>query len=281
MNTKASYIVSTVLLLSMAAAPLPAAPRAELWAYWQAHDETSNTRVAHDAWAAFLGKYLTGGADGINRVRYAAVTKADEHALNGYINRLSGVTVTALTRDRQLAYWLNLYNALTVRVVLEHYPVESIRDIDISPGWFNDGPWDKQLVTIEGKALSLNDIEHRILRPIWRDPRVHYALNCASLGCPNLRREPYVAERIDAQLDDQARNYVNHSRGVSVTGGRVVLSRIYDWYRADFGGSDSSVLDHIRGYADPGLEEELKGVDSIAGYRYDWSLNDADSAPVQ
>lgn len=281
MTTKTYYIVAIALLLSTAAAPIPAAPRAELWAYWQAHDETSNTRVDHGAWAAFLGKYVSRGKDGINRVRYAAVSDADLQALSGYINRLSGVTVTALTRDRQLAYWLNLYNALTVQVVLDHYPVKSIRDIDISPGWFSDGPWDKQLITIEGKDLSLNDIEHRILRPIWRDPRVHYALNCASLGCPNLRREPYEAERIDAQLDDQARNYVNHSRGVTVTGNRVVLSRIYDWYRADFGGSTSRVLNHIRGYANPQLSEALEGVKGIAGYRYDWSLNDAGSAPVQ
>ncbi len=97
---------------------------------------------------------------------------------------LAATSADRLRRAEQFPFWINLYNALTVKVVLDHYPVEIIRDIDISPGLFADGPWGKKLVTVEGEALSLDDIEHRILRPIWKDPRLHYVLNCAALGVP-------------------------------------------------------------------------------------------------
>ena len=106
---------------------------------------------------------------------------------------LSGVAIGGYAPDEQRAFWINLYHALTVRVILSHYPVSGIREIDISPGLFARGPWDRKLIPVEGVELTLNDIEHRILRPIWRDPRVHYALNCASLGCPDLRRRPIPA----------------------------------------------------------------------------------------
>ena len=140
----------------------------------------------------FLAQHLRTGEDGIARIGYGAVSDEDRKSLDAYIAALAGHPGSrrALNRAEQQAYWINLYNALTVQVILDHYPVESIRDIDISPGLFADGPWGKKLVTIEGEAVSLDDIEHRILRPIWKDPRIHYAVNCASIGCPNLQAGP-------------------------------------------------------------------------------------------
>jgi hypothetical protein len=172
-----------------------------------------------------------------------------------------------------MAFWINLYNALTLQVVARRHPVDSIRDIDISPGWFSDGPWDAVLVSVEGEALTLNDIEHRILRPIWRDPRIHYAVNCASLGCPNLAQTPYRARQLEAQLERAARAFVNHPRGVKAEQGRVTASRIYDWYREDFGTSEAELLAHLRRYAAPGLAARLAAAGAIAGYAYDWNLN--------
>ena len=148
------------------------APKASLWEKWLAHDARSRTTVDHDAWQDFLDKYVSAHEDGVNRVAYGTVSKPDKSALDGYIVRMTAVPVAKLSRAEQLAFWINLYNALTVKVILTHYPVESIRDIDISPGLFSDGPWDKKLIEIDGEMLSLNDIEHRILRPIWRDPRI-------------------------------------------------------------------------------------------------------------
>jgi hypothetical protein len=160
-------------------------------------------------------------------------------------------------------------------VVLSHYPVASIRDIDVSPGLFSDGPWDRALVTVAGEALTLNDIEHRILRPIWRDPRIHYAVNCASIGCPNLQAAPFTAENTEALLESAARSYVNSPRGVSFGETGLVVSSIYVWFQDDFGDNDAKVIAHIERYAEPELAERIRQAPRLSGHAYDWELNDA------
>ncbi|MDT8443544.1 MAG: DUF547 domain-containing protein [Desulfuromonadales bacterium] len=266
-----------IILALIFTAPVPAnaAPSVDLWPRWQTFDATSTVTIDHSAWADFLGRYLiTKHPSGINRVRYAAVTPEDKKALQNYLDRMQATPVSTLNRQEQKAYWINLYNALTVKIILDHYPVKSIRDIDISPGWFSDGPWDAKLLTIEGENLSLNDIEHRILRPIWQDNRIHYAVNCASLGCPNLQPQPFTAKNLEELLEQAARGYINHPRGVRVDGEKIVVSSIFDWFQVDFGGSQAGVLEHLRQYADPALSERLKGRSAIDDYDYDWQLND-------
>ncbi len=274
-RTALAGLAGTVLATSLPAGPAAAAPAADLWPRWKAHAPDSDLEPDHGPWAAFLNRYLRRGADGINRLAYAAVTNADRDLLRRYVDALAAVTPADMARDAQFAYWVNLYNALTVDTVLDHYPVASIRDIDISPGWFADGPWGKKLLTVDGADLSLDDIEHRILRPIWRDPRVHYAVNCAALGCPNLRPQPFTAARLDAMLDAGARAYVNHPRGARVRDGKLRVSSIYVWFRADFGGDDAGVIAHVKHYAEPELRRALSGVRRIASHDYDWALNDA------
>ncbi|KPK37692.1 MAG: hypothetical protein AMJ69_10675 [Gammaproteobacteria bacterium SG8_47] len=249
------------------------APKPELWSFWVDHNPTSTIDVDHSVWDQFLAHYVHAGDDGIHRVRYAGVTPAGRGALGRYISELQQVPVRQLHRDEQLAFWINLYNAVTVDIVLQYYPVQSIRDIDISPGLFAQGPWGKKLLVIEGQRLSLNDIEHAILRPIWRDPRVHYGLNCASLGCPNLQQRAFTAEDASELLDAAARDYVNHPRGVRVNAGELHVSSIYSWFRQDFGGSDAAVIAHLKVYALPALAEALRGFDNIADDDYDWALN--------
>jgi len=251
------------------------APSADLWPRWQEHDPTSQARIDHAAWDVFLARYLVVDEEGLARLRYAAVSDADAQALADYLAFLSDQAIGRFARDEQMAFWINLYNALTVKVVLDHYPVASIRDIDISPGLFADGPWGKNLVTLEGEALSLNDIEHRILRPIWRDPRVHYAVNCASVGCPNLQVRAYRAANLDADLEAAARDYVNSPRGVAIVGGKVTVSKIYDWFIEDFGGTPEAVLAHLLRYAEPDLGASLKKIGRLDEVAYDWSLNEA------
>jgi len=255
------------------------APSAALWPRWQEHDPASTADVDHAAWDGLLASYRRIGDDGIARFAYGAVGAADRAALQGHVERLAATRVTGLGRDAQRAYWINLYNALTVRVVLEHYPVETIRDIDISPGWFSDGPWDAPLVEIEGQPVTLNDIEHRILRPIWRDPRIHYAINCAALGCPNLPAEAVTPGNAEAILAAAARAYVNHPRGARLDGDRLTVSSIYIWFVEDFGGSDAGVIAHLRRHAEPGLAAALETVDRITDHGYDWRLNDASLKP--
>ena len=143
----------------------------------------------------------------------------------------------------------------------------------ISPGLFADGPWGAKLITVEGEQVSLDDIEHRILRPIWRDPRVHYAVNCASLGCPDLHARAWIAEGLDASLDAAARTYVNHPRGARVEDGRLIVSSIYDWFEEDFGGSDAGVIAHLKTFAAPPLAQALSSITRVSDDRYDWRLN--------
>ena len=251
------------------------APKAERWAYWDSSDPGATQQIDHSRWDTFLGRYVLQGDDGINRVRYSRVSEADRQQLKRYITALEQLPIRRYNAEQQLAYWINLYNAVTIDTVLEHYPVESIRDIDTSPGFFADGPWGNKRLTIEDQQVSLNDIEHRILRPIWQDPRLHYALNCASLGCPNLSASAYNADTIEMQLNQAATAFVNDPRGVSFTDGKLYVSSIYSWFRDDFGKSDSAIIDHLQRHAAEPLKDKLAETTQIAGDRYNWSLNDA------
>jgi hypothetical protein len=237
--------------------------------------DRETVRVDHAPWRDFLRRHLVKASDSINRVDYAGVSVEEKSALQNYLDALQRLPVSRMTRAQQRAYWINLYNAGTVRLILEHYPVQSILDIDISPGWFSNGPWDSKLYNIEGRPVSLNDIEHRILRPIWQDPRIHYALNCASLGCPNLLAEPFTAAEGEQLLDQAARAFVNHPRGVHIDDTDLVVSSIYHWFKVDFGGSDQGVIDHLRRFAEAGLAARLGNIHKISGHQYDWSLNDS------
>ena len=274
--------LALTVAVPLALAPRPArtAPAAEPWPRWEAHDPGSTTTVDHSAYAGLLDRHLTRHADGVNRVRYAALRADDRATLQAYVQSLEAVDPDGLNRPEQMAYWINFYNALTLLVVVEHYPVAGIRDINISPGLFSRGPWRRQLVVVNGLALSLDDIEHRILRPIWRDPRIHYAVNCASIGCPNLQPEPFTASRLEAMLEQGAVDYVNHWRGVALDKraflpDRLTASSIYDWFQADFGGSEAGVLSHLRRHATGETGQLLAGVEGIDAYRYDWALNDS------
>jgi hypothetical protein len=222
-----------------------------------------------------LARHVRTGPDKVNRIDYAAFKAKDHAALRAYLESLQRIAVTKLNRAEQFAFFVNLYNAATIDVVLSHYPVASITKIAISPGLFAIGPWGKKVVRIEGIDLSLDDIEHKILRPLWRDPRVHYAVNCSSVGCPDLARTPYTAAKLETMLDAAARGYVNHPRGVAVRDGAVTASQIYSWYAKDFGRTDRAILDHIRRFAAPELARKIDGATRIDDYDYDWQLNDA------
>lgn len=270
-------------LAAMAAAPALgfawverlAAPKAELIdTHWTRHDAANPARVDHAVWAAFLERYLVVRDVGANRVRYAAVTAGDHALLGEYVDGLAATAVTRLAPIEQLAFWLNLYNALTVRAVLDHYPVASIKDATYG-GRAGSGPWRQPLATVEGRPLSLDDIEHGIVRPVFGDARIHYGVNCAALGCPSLLPEPFTAATLDRRLDGAARTFVGDPRGVAfTTGGGVTASSIYNWFQADFGGSEATVLDHLRGFAAGEVAARLAAARGIDRYAYDWGLND-------
>lgn len=238
----------------------------------------SSLRVDHSTWTSLLKAYVRPGPDGVNRVDYTAFKKQGHSRLRQYIRSVEGTELARLNRSEQFALLVNLYNAKTVDIVLERYPVTSIKEINLGGGLFGaiaGGPWKAKVLTIDGVSLSLDDVEHAMLRPTFRDPRIHYAANCASLGCPNLRTVAFSGADLHAQLDAAARDFVNHSRGVNISGGRLVLSSIYQWYSADFGGNAQGVLSHLRRFGQPRLVEQLRKATKIDGHQYDWSLNDA------
>jgi len=203
------------------------------------------------AWDTWLARHVIAGPDGITRIDYGAVTAAERTGLDRIIDALAAVPVSDLKRDAQMAYWLNLYNAVTVKLILDHYPVESIRDIKLGGGLFGGGPWDAPLVEVEGQPITLNEIEHRILRPIWQDPRIHYGVNCASIGCPNLWPAAWKPETLDAELDAAARAFVRHPRGEETTrrGGedRATECSYYVWVVEAYGGARGAELEEAAG----------------------------------
>ena len=236
-------------------------------------EPTGTASFDHSAFDAILDAHVKPDGEGYNRVDYRALS-ADHATLDAYLDALAAVTPSQLSRDEAHAYWVNLYNAKTLDVILDHYPVESIRRINLGGALFKPGPWSKHILTIDGVALTLDDVEHRVVRAIFLDPMSHYGLNCASYSCPNLMPDAYTGSNIDALLAESGRQYVNHPRGVEVARGRITASRIYDWYAEDFGGKDA-LKAHWMKLADPEKAEAI-GAAEIGRFSYDWDLNDVD-----
>ncbi len=248
-----------------------AAPAPEYWVIWDKANEINLQRIDHNSWSQFLKKYLTKDAQGNALLNYSGVSEADRESLERYILGLEHIDPRNFSKAVQEVYWINLYNALTVNLILDHYPVDSITDL--GEGFFSFGPWDDPTANVSGIELTLNDIEHRILRPLWKDKRIHYAVNCASLGCPNLRGEAFDERKIESQLDASAREFINSDKGVNLQDATLRLSSIYDWYAVDFG-SKASLFEHLEKFLDAGKAEQLSAFKGEIKYGYDWSLNE-------
>ena len=250
---------------------LQAAPSSEYWGVWDKSNEQSLKSIDHSAWGQFLERYLRVSPDSEGRLlAYGKVTSEDKKRLKVYIETLTRIDPRQYSRAVQMAYWINLYNALTVDLILKNYPLKSITKLG---PWYAFGPWDQELTKVAGQSLSLNDIEHRILRPLWQDKRIHYAVNCASLGCPDLALEPYTAVNLEKMLSEASRRFINQEKGVEFVDGRLVLSRVYEWYGVDFG-SQKDLLVHLKAHASEQLRKRLEKYTGPIDYRYDWSLND-------
>jgi hypothetical protein len=200
----------------------------------------------------------------------------DAPTLDRYIESLASAPLDAMGRDERLALLLNAYNAFTLRLILDHWPVASIRDIPSAQRW------DAVRWNLGGHVWSLNQIEHEQIRPNFAEPRVHFALVCAAIGCPPLRPEAYESSRLDEQLQDQA-DYVNtHDRWVRFEPGEdtIHLTQLYDWYGGDFAQVAGSVLDFVARYV-PALKTALDSgaAPSIQWIPYDWQLNSVANRP--
>ena len=230
-------------------------------------------RVEYAAYNQFLEQYWVQDDNGIARLRYSAVTQEDQATLVDFVAALQATDPDTLERDERLAYWINLYNAQTIRVILENYPVDSIRDIKDGP--FSIGPWGRKDLVVNGTAISLNDIEHGIIRPAFQEPRIHYALNCAATSCPNLAPLAWRAEGLDEAFDAAEQAYLADPRGVRVDdAGRVVASKIFIWFQEDFGRNEAEVAARLAAIAPEPARSALTTRMRIDRYEYDWSLNE-------
>ena len=231
----------------------------------------SATPVDHSVFDRLLRTYV----DDDGWVNYKAWKAQDEETLRNYLKSLGKVDPDSLGRAEKLAFWINAYNALTIQGILEFYPLKSIRDKVSRFVGFNI--WDDYPMTVHGKAYSLNDIEHRILRKM-EEPRIHFAIVCASVGCPKLRNEAYTAGDLDSQLQDNAKDFFARPRNFRIDKRRntVYLSSILDWFGEDFGGSDRAKLDFAGKYAPEEKDREYlrEGKPKVKYLNYDWSLNE-------
>ena len=254
-----------------------AAPSSEYWSLWDQSDEKSTATISHSLWQDILDEYLEDVVDGHYRVfDYRAVTAADRKLLDDYLTQLQNVDPRKYRKAEQFAYWVNLYNARTVAHILDHYPTGSITKT--GSGWLSFGPWNDPLLEIAGQNLTLNDVEHRILRPLWQDKRIHYVVNCASLGCPDLPVQAVTAANAEAQLESAASRFINQPKGVSFADGRLMLSRIYEWYVDDFGSGRQVLQQHLAQYLRPEHKARMLEYGGPLEYQYDWKLNEPDKS---
>jgi hypothetical protein len=220
--------------------------------------------VDHSLYAGLLKKYVKDGV-----VNYQGF-KNEESVLDKYLKGLEGVDTKELSRDEQFAFYINAYNAWTIKLILTGYPgVKSIKDL----GSLFKSPWKKKICRIDGKIITLDDIEHNILRPRFKDPRVHFAINCAAKSCPPLRSEPYRGGELDQQLDEMTRAFVNNLESNRLEDHTLYVSSIFKWFAEDF---NKDIVGFFLKYAKGDLKEQLearRGKIKVKYLDYDWSLN--------
>jgi hypothetical protein len=229
-----------------------------------AHNDSSP--VDHSSWDAMLKEFVN--EEG--RVDYKA-WKKDELRLDNYLKILESSTPENKdwSKEQRLAYWINAYNAFTVKLILDYYPLESIKDIGSKfqiP--FVNTPWDIKFININGENYDLNNIEHNILRKDFVEPRIHFAIVCASISCPSLRREAYAAEKLEDQLNEQARKFLSNASKNEIGQSEIRISKIFNWFKGDFT-RKGSLIEFLNQYSATEIHSNAK----VRYMTYDWGLN--------
>lgn len=228
---------------------------------------TSTKPISHEQWNQLLKKYVT--ADG--KVNYKGFQK-DSVELNKYLRLLSDnpPDESAWSEQEQLAYWINAYNAFTIKLILKYYPIKSIKDIGSSiqiP--FVNTPWDVKFITIGKEKMDLNNIEHGVIRKKFHEPRIHFSIVCASRSCPKLRNEAFTADRLEEQLTAQAKEFLSDSFRNKVSANELQLSKILDWYSMDFPKGEK-FIEFLNKYSPVRVNKNAK----ISYLVYNWELNE-------
>ncbi|MGI9545725.1 MAG: DUF547 domain-containing protein, partial [Flavobacteriaceae bacterium] len=212
---------------------------------------------SHESWDALLQKYV----DDEGNVDYLGFKK-EESELDQYLAYLAqNAVVDEDSKEEKLVYYINLYNAATVKLILDNYPTGSIKDIK--------SPWDRKWIKVGEKVLSLGAIEHKILRKL-NEPRIHFAINCASYSCPKLSNRAYSRDRLEEQLDAATSEFVNDAKRNRISKSGAEISQIFKWYKSDFT-KNGSLVDYVNQYSKIDIDAATK----VRYIKYDWSLNEA------
>ena len=228
---------------------------------------------SHSAWTSVLQKYVVVKGP-IGQVKYREL-KNNPSGLDAYLKQLQGVKEREFkgwNKQQQYVFWVNAYNAFTVKLIVDNYPVKSIKKL----GSLFRSPWKKRFFALLGKQRHLDEIEHDILRAQFSEPRTHFALNCASIGCPALLGEAYTAKKMERQLEQQTKVFLRDTSRNKISGKQVVVSKIFDWFKEDFAKNEQSVQKFIAPYItdDPAIQAKLRrGEFAISYSTYDWNLN--------
>lgn len=222
--------------------------------------------ISHEIWDELLRKHVR--PDGF--VDYKGLIK-DSVQMNTYLRLLSSAhPQESWSKAEQMAYWINAYNAFTVKLITDHYPVKSIKDIKKGIPFVNT-VWDIKFIKIQGETYDLNNIEHGILRKKFKDARIHAAVNCASYSCPKLRAEAFTAAKLENQLNDAMRSFINDPLRNKVHPDKAEISSIFNWFGGDFKEDAGLIRNYINRYAEKRVSDNGK----ISYMEYNWSLNEA------
>lgn len=214
----------------------------------------AQTQFGHSAFGALLKKVVSASGD----VDYALL-KANRQELDAYCKSLEENPPSAeWSKNEKLAYWLNAYNAFTLRLIVDNYPLSSITDLE------GGKPWDKKWINLDNQSLSLNDIENVIIRPRFKDARIHFAVNCAAKSCPPLANYAFTARNVEGKLEGLTKSFINSSFN-EISENKIVVSKIFDWYKEDFG----NLIEFINRYSDVKVDGKAK----VRYQEYDWRLN--------
>ena len=228
-------------------------------------ESSTSTPISHGIWNDILTKHVNNNG----RVDYKGIIQ-DKEKLDNYINLLeTNHPNKKWSKNEQLAYWINAYNAFTVKLIVDNYPVKSIKDVTSGLSIINS-VWDIKFITIEGQEYDLANIEHGILRKSFNEPRIHFAVNCASISCPPLLPEAYVAETVIEQMDRATKQFINDKKYNKINDDSAEISKIFQWYKGDFTQNGKSLQNYIAQYLDQEISKDL----SISYADYNWNLND-------
>lgn len=214
------------------------------------------TAFSHDAWNKLAQKHISS----TGKVNYKGF-KTDIAEFDAYLKSLSENPVqSSWSRAKKMAYWINAYNAYTIKLIVDNYPVKSITNLE------GGKPWDKKWIKLGDKTYSLNNIEHDILRPKYKDARIHFAVNCAAKSCPPVWNKAWTEQNLEGRLERAAKSFINNEKYNKIGAKEVAISKIFDWYKEDFG----KIVDYLNQYADTKINDGAE----VTYKEYNWALNE-------